>query len=121
MFQREARMILADLYAGFLHHEDFLQMMSEIVVDKPLEGSTPQHPKREVRTLVVNDFENAPSAQIRFKWARAENPDDIEPGWTLCAQEHWDEAKRRKDMMPKKTARLKDPIDALDDLIGEYF
>ena len=54
MFQREARMILADLYAGFLHHEDFLQMMSEIVVDKPLEGSTPQHPKREVRTLVVN-------------------------------------------------------------------
>jgi len=39
----------------------------------------------------------------------------------LCAQEHWDEAKRRKDMMPKKTTRLKDPIDALDDLIGEYF
>jgi len=92
MFQREARMILADLYAGFLHHEDFLQMMSEIVVDKPLEGSTPQHPKREVRTLVVNDFENAPSAQIRFKWARAENPDDIEPGWHLCDDKYWEKA-----------------------------
>lgn len=121
IFQREARMILADLYAGFLEHEQFLQMMMEIVIDEPLEGSTPTHPKRHVRTLVINDFENAPSAQIRFKWAEAQNPDDIEPGWTLCADEHWEEAKRRKDLMPKKVKIRKDPIDALDDLVGEYF
>lgn len=114
-------MILADLYAGFLPHEVFLEMMDEIVIDQPLEGSTPQEPKREVRTLVVNDFENAPNAQIRFKWAHAQNPDDIEPGWRLCCDELWEENKRREAMKPMKTLRLKDPIDALDDLVGQYF
>lgn len=114
MFQKEARMVLADLYGGFLPHDLFLKLMDEVVVDEPLEGSTPQDPKKYVRTMIVNDFENTPDPQTKFKWSEAENPDDVEPGWRLVAEEYWKQNERQIKMMGAIKGQTFDPIDRLD-------
>lgn len=54
IFQREARDTLADLYGGWMDKKVFFQMMDEVVLDENLEGSTPQQPKKRVRTMVIN-------------------------------------------------------------------
>lgn len=89
IFQKEARETIANLYAGFMPKKDFMCFMDQIVQDVNLEGSTPEHPKKYVRTLMVNDFENTRNPQVKFHWSDAENPDDIEPGWRLCSDEYW--------------------------------
>lgn len=89
IFQREARMTLADLYGGGIERDVFMQLMDDIVVDENLPDSTPKKPHKYVRTMICNDFENTHNPQIKFHWSEAENPDDIEPGWRLCAPEYW--------------------------------
>jgi hypothetical protein len=91
IFQAEARKVLHDLYAGYMHYDTFATMMDEIVTDKNLPGSTPQDAKKYVRTLFVMDFENTTNPQIKYKWYEAINPDDVEPGWRLCDDEYWKE------------------------------
>lgn len=104
IFQHEARVTLADLYGGWMPHRDFFELMDEVVYDVNLEGSTPQEPKKEVRTMIVNDFENTTNPQMKFKWHMSENPDDIEPNWKLCAPEYWEADKKVKKQKKKMTA-----------------
>lgn len=118
IFQHEARMTLADLYAGFMDRQTFMALMDEIVKDEPLPESTPQEPKKYVRTFVVNDFENTPNPQVKFKWLESKNPDDIEPKWHLCHDEYW---KQQKNNFNKPVKKGRDPIDTLDDLRSQMF
>lgn len=54
IFQLAARMELHDMYAGAMDRNLFFQMMNCIVKDENLEGSTPQDPKKYVRTMFIN-------------------------------------------------------------------
>ena len=92
IFQREARMTLADLYGGFTERDTFIDLMDQIVVDENKPDSTPKEPKKFVRTMILNDFENTLNPQIKVHWSCAENPDDIEPGWHLCDDKYWEKA-----------------------------
>lgn len=92
IFQREARMTLADLYGGFTERDTFIELMDQIVVDENKPDSTPKEPKKFVRTMIINDFENTLNPQIKVHWSCAENPDDIEPGWRLCDDKYWEKA-----------------------------
>jgi hypothetical protein len=63
----------------------FFQMMDEVVLDENEPGSTPQDPKKRVRTMIINDFENTTNPQIKFKWNEAEDPGEFR----LCHPEYW--------------------------------
>ena len=114
MFQREARQVLADLYGGFLDRDLFMMMMDEVVQDVNLEGSTPQEPKKYVRTLIINDFENTRNPQVKFHWSDAENPDDIEE-WRLCDDIYWKEQENRLSSAPAPQKQT-DIVDELDEV-----
>jgi hypothetical protein len=112
IFQREARMVLADLFGGFMERNDFIALMDEIVVDENLPDSTPKEPKKFVRTMVCNDFENTHIPQIKFHWSSAENPDEIEPGWRLCHEDYWKE--QENSLGHKKVVEID-----IDDILDE--
>lgn len=118
MFQKEGREVLADLFGGFMDKKVFMAMMDEVVQDINLEGSTPQEPKKYVRTLVINDFENTRNPQVKFRWSDAENPDDIE-NWRLLNDEYWKQQDNRLTSAPPENfeAETKDLIDDLDSLL----
>ena len=116
IFQREARMVLADLYGGWMDRNEFIQLMDEIVMDENLEGSTPKDPKKFVRTMIINDFENTHDPQIKFHWGAAEIPDVIEPGWRLCAPEYWKE--QDNNLGNKGRVQERDIDDLLDEVRG---
>ena len=101
-----------------MDRQTFMTLMDEIVKDEPLPESTPQEPKKYVRTFVVNDFENTPNPQVKFKWLESKNPDDIEPKWHLCHDEYW---KQQKNNFNKPVKKGRDPIDTLDDLRSQMF
>lgn len=109
MFEREARTYLADQYGGFIDRNLFLKFMSEVVKDENLPGSTPQNPKKYVRTLVINDFENTTDPQIKFHYGESENPDDIEPNWRLCDDVYWKLQEEEPEFRPKG-----EPLDVVD-------
>jgi len=54
IFQREARMTLADLYGGFTERDIFIELMDQIVIDENEPDSTPKEPKKFVRTMIIN-------------------------------------------------------------------
>lgn len=85
IFQREARDTLADLYGGWMDKKLFFALMDDIVEDENLPGSTPQQPKKRVRTMIINDFENTTNPQIKFKWNEAEDPGDFK----LSLPQYW--------------------------------
>lgn len=114
IFQHEARMVLADLYAGWLHHDVFEALMDEIVYDENLPGSTPQNPKKDVRTMIVNDFENTTNPQMKFKWNKSENPEDYDPKWRLLPQPYWDEAEKQAKKAKSRSGDM--PIDPVAQL-----
>jgi hypothetical protein len=111
MFQREARQVLADLYGGFLDREVFQEMMDQVILDEALPESTPQDPKKYVRTLIVNDYENTIDPVVKFKWGEAENPDDMEPGWRLCDDAYW-----KKQDNQLHAAPIRPTYDVVDEL-----
>lgn len=87
IFAREARQTLADLYGGYMDRNDFFDLMDCVVLDENLPGSTPQQPKKRVRTMIINDFENTTDPQIKFKWLESEDPGDFK----LCHPDYWKE------------------------------
>lgn len=111
IFQHEARMELADLYGGFMDRKLFIQLMDEIVYTEDLEGSTPEHPIQDVRTMICNDYQNTRNPQMKFHWSKAQNPDDIEPGWHLCADEYWKE--QENSFKAQKNAEIADPVEIM--------
>ena len=117
IFQREARMTLADLYGGFMDRQEFITLMDQIVMNEHEEGSTPRDPKMIVQTMVCNDFDNCHDPQVKFKYARAENPDDIEPGWHLCADEYWKQQENDLGGSGKGSEKM-DPCDMLEQEFG---
>jgi hypothetical protein len=116
IYQRESRMTLADLYGGWMDRNEFMELMNELVLDEHMEGSTPKEPKKMVQTMIVNDFDNTQDPQIKFKWSRAENPDDIEPGWRLCADEYW--KVQENSLGSNKSCNQMDPCEMLEDEFG---
>lgn len=90
IFQHEARLVLADLYGGWMPHKDFFCLMDEVVFDRNLPGSTPQDPKKEVRTMIINDFENTTNVQMKFKWHQSEDPGKFK----MLPQKYWDADKK---------------------------
>lgn len=109
IFQHEARITLADLYGGWLEHKLFFGLMDEVVYDKNLEGSTPQNPKKDVRTMVISDFENTTNCSMKFHWHKSQNPDDIEKNWRLLPKDYWD-ANEKMEREKKKKAKKKDEV-----------
>lgn len=87
VFQRTAREVLADLYGGWMNRDAFNMLMDDVVMDENLPGSTPQEPKKRVRTLFVLDFENTINSQMKFKWYEAEDPGKFR----LCLPVYWKE------------------------------
>lgn len=111
IFQHDARLVLADLYGGWMDHKVFWTLMDQVVYDKNLPGSTPQEPNKEVRTMYINDYENTTNPQMKFKWSMAQNPEDIEPKWKLLPKEYWEESERRKvKSKPKFENAVLDPV-----------
>lgn len=113
IFQHEARLVLADLYGGWLPHKDFFCLMDEVVYDRNLPGSTPQEPNKEVRTMIINDFENTTNVQMKFKWHMSEDPGKFK----LLPKKYWDADKNLRNK-PRKVwgdtgGGSFDPIDAL--------
>lgn len=103
-------MVLADLYGGWMEHREFESIMDEVVYDKNLPGSTPQQPKKEVRTLIINDYENTRSVQMKFKWYMAEDvPDDA--NFKMLPPIYWKEDSSSGGGKGKQRI---DPIDELD-------
>lgn len=83
-----------------MERDEFNQMMDEIIVDENLPGSTPQNPKKHVRTLFINAFENTTNPQMRFRWHEA-----IDPGkFRLCDPAYW---KASKDAFNKSDRSYK--------------
>lgn len=117
IFQREARMVLADLFGGFMDRNLFLQMMDDVVKDENLEGSTPQQPKKYVRTLIINDFENTTDPLIKFHYGEAENPDDIDPKWRLCDDVYWEQ--KPFDSAESANEHF-DHADYIDQVFGDF-
>lgn len=134
IFAREARHTLADLYGGWLERDEFFDLMDDVVLDENLEGSTPQNPKKHVRTLIINDFENTIDPQIKFRWLESQDPGKIQSrtAWKdrkltffflgefhLCAPEYWKESV--DDIMAqmgdqRNTETSQDIIDSLDEV-----
>ena len=92
IYAKLARTTLCELYAGFMEKDEFFQLMDDVVKDEELEGSTPAHPKKFIRSMVVNDFMNTVDPTKKFKWLVAEEP----PPFKLMAKEYWEECKRRQ-------------------------
>jgi hypothetical protein len=109
IFQHEARMVLADLYGGWMEHREFEAIMDEVVYDKNLPGSTPQEPKKEVRTLIINDYENTRSVQMKFRWYMAEDVPD-KANFKLLPEVYW------KESSPGGGGQRKQRIDPIDEL-----
>jgi hypothetical protein len=114
IFQHEARLVLADLYAGWLAHNDFFALMDEVVYDVNLEGSTPQEPKKDVRTMIISDFENTIDPQLKFHWNKSENPEDYDKKWRLLPDVYWKEAEKQKKAAKK--AHEGEPFDPITKL-----
>ena len=110
IFQREARDTLADLYGGWMDRKLFHQLMDDIVVDENEKGSTPQDPKKYVRTMYVNDFENTTNPQIKFHWSEAEDPGKFR----LCDPAYWKESDNALGGGSAKPSNY-DPCDELDE------
>lgn len=117
IFQHDARLTLADLYGGFMDRKVFEQLMNDVVYDKNLEGSTPQDPKKEVRTMVINDYENTINPQMKFKWYMAENPHDYLPkkDLQLCHPAYWKEQDNSLGSTSNGYYKV-DPVDELDEI-----
>ena len=113
IFQLAARMELHDMYAGSMDRNLFFQMMNCIVKDENLEGSTPQDPKKYVRTMFINDFENTTNPHIKYKWSEAEDPGDFK----LLHPEYW---KKQENVIagPPKPRHTVDEIDELDEVMN---
>ncbi len=112
IFQHEARLVLADLYGGFMDRNDFIELMDEVVYTEDLPGSTPEEPIQDVRTMVVNDYQNTRDPQMKFHWSKAKNPDDIEPGWRLCSEEYW--KVQDNQFGSDKRVEDRDPVEILE-------
>lgn len=113
IFAHDARDTLAKLYGGHMDKNDFFEMMNEIVLDENLPGSTPQEPKKHVRTLIINDFENTIDPQIKFKWLESEDPGDFK----LCLPEYWKEDLNAQIQMSQTNmSDIPDVIDELDEV-----
>ena len=115
IFAREARHTLADLYGGYMDRNDFFALMDDVVLDENLPGSTPQEPKKHVRTMIVNDFENTTDPLIKFKYLESEDPGDFH----LCHPDYWKESV--EDLMDKMggsghAETSQDIIDELDEV-----
>lgn len=111
IFQHEARLVLADLYGGFMHRDVFSQLMDEVVYDTNLPDSTPQNPHKDVRTMFINDFENTINPQIKFKWYKAEDPGPFR----LCHPDYW---KMQDNMIDGGGSKIfmNDPVAELDEV-----
>lgn len=77
IFNIDARRILHEMYGGIVDRDLFFQFMDEVVIDENLPGSTPQEPKKRVRTMVINDFENTTNPQLKFRWWEASDPGEF--------------------------------------------
>jgi len=111
IFAREARQTLADLYGGYMDRDMFFQLMDEIVLDENLPGSTPQEPKKHVRTMIVNDFENTTDPQMKFKWLESEDPGPFR----MCHPDYWKED--LNDLFAKDRQEAeRDVVDELDEV-----
>lgn len=112
IFQHEARITLADLYGGFMDRNAFVELMDQIVYDENLPDSTPQDPKKEVRTMFINDYENTTNPQMKFKWYMAEDPGPFK----LCAPEYWKAQQNALDLNGGSKLFVNDPVDELDQI-----
>jgi hypothetical protein len=110
IFQHEARLVLADLYAGWMPHQDFFTLMDEVVYDVNLPGSTPQEPKKDVRTMIINDFENTTNPLMKFHWNKSENPEDYNKDWRLLSEAYWKESERQAKAAKKGSDAPFDPV-----------
>jgi hypothetical protein len=111
IFAKDARDTLAKLYGGHMEKDHFYEMLNEVVLDENMPGSTPQEPKKHVRTLVINDFENTIDPQIKFKWLESEDPGDFR----LCKPEYWKEDIDTQIQMSNQSD-VPDVIDELDEV-----
>lgn len=110
MFDMEARDVVHKLYGGHWSRDDFNALMDSVVIDEDLPGSTPQEPKKHVRTLVIQTYCNTIDPQKRFKWWEAEDPGEFR----LCADVYWKEQDNDLGTSTKPSKMQTDPIEELD-------
>lgn len=112
IFQRPARETLADLYGGWMDRQLFYRLMDDIVIDENLPGSTAQEPKKIVRTMFVNAFENTKNPQIKFKYNEAEDPGKFR----LCDPALWKQQDAKDNLVEEhKDESTIDIVDELDE------
>ncbi len=117
-FDADSRDDLRRMYGGFIKpHDAFFTFMDEVVMDENLPGSTPQEPKKEVRTLVIREFENTPNPQVKYSWWKAEDPGEFR----MLKKEYWKEQENDLDSVRTKSNAPKfDPCEELDNISSLY-
>ena len=101
--------MIASMYNGGLDKTVFKHLMNEVVKDELLEGATPQEAKKNVRTLVVSDFENTKNPQIKFHYLEADDPGPFK----LLAPIYWKESNQLLGQ-PRETVDEIDPVEELE-------
>lgn len=107
----DARKELHKMYGGDMDYKTWNELMSQIVMDENLPGSTPQNPNKRVRTMVVNDFENSIIPQLKFRWWEANDPGEFR----MLHPDYW---KENDNAMESTVANreVADPCDQLDEV-----
>lgn len=96
---------------GYMHHDYFFNLMDSVVLDENMPGSTPQEPKKDVRTLIVRDFENTTNPSIKYAWYKAADPGKFR----MLHPRYWKEQDNQL-MAEKDASKLysMDPVKELD-------
>lgn len=106
-FRISSREILHGMFGGVIPRDAFYRFMDEVVIDRNLPGSTPQEPEKEVRSLIVRDFENTTESQIKYAWFKA-----IDPGeFKMLHPAYW----KDDNGLPSGPGRSR-PLDVCDEL-----
>jgi len=114
-FQLQARRDLHEMYGGYMHHDYFFNLMDSVVLDENLPGSTPQEPKKDVRTLIVRDFENTTNPSIKYAWYRASDPGEFR----MLHPRYWKEQNNTLGSTKDASQLYRmDPVKELDKISG---
>ena len=105
---------LWELFGGMFDKKTWRIFNREVVTQRTLEGSTAAEPKKEVRVMVIADFEVANTPEDMFFWWKPVPIGDL-PAFTLLDPVYWKEqdAFSTGGEAQKKAGRP-DPVEELE-------
>jgi hypothetical protein len=91
IYNRNERDALYELVGPSMTRREWHSFMDDILCSKKLPGHTSAHPRKEVRIMVIENFEQTPDVSERVYWWKPLPAEQLEP-YRLCHPDYWKES-----------------------------